>query len=363
MKVTFMKKDVTNQWLFDMVKEMNEKLLCNIKIDNDKVVFPENIASGFCSHRQLTDEISVAIFNLTFKVPIWIERQAADENKFYAMHINCSPSQISYFADGKESKLAGPANPSIFWSASDISSSFKIAKGETFSGIIVYMTKAFLQKTMWNNSRPSHICTLRGEKNSKCLLSPDSDYQCNFNIIDNCLLNEKHIISKSLHTGLGRPKYELVQEIINFERDSSIPEILFLKANILKILVLFIKRIANKNSRKEQSAVVNDALRIFEIKKIIDTNAGKEHISLTDLAKSAAISKTKLKTKFKEIVGKTAYQYYLDVKMEKAKSILEDSAIPISDLAYELGFKSTSHFSQAFKKHYGVNPKSIASKN
>jgi AraC-like DNA-binding protein len=46
--------------------------------------------------------------------------------------------------------------------------------------------------------------------------------------------------------------------------------------------------------------------------------------------------------------------------MEKAKAILENSRVPVTDIAYELGFTSTSHFSQAFKKHYGVTPKSVA---
>lgn len=80
-----------------------------------------------------------------------------------------------------------------------------------------------------------------------------------------------------------------------------------------------------------------------------------EHISPDNLARATAMSKTKFKSKFKEILGTTAYQYYLNVKMEKAKSLLENCSIPIT----ELGFKSVSHFSQAFKKYFGLSPKSV----
>ncbi|MDI3322706.1 helix-turn-helix transcriptional regulator [Pinibacter soli] len=352
MKVMFKKDGIDNQWLVDMVQDMNAKLPGKIELRDNKVIFPENIATGICSYHQLSERLDLCIFNLTFNTPLWIERTATDDSKYYSMHINCSPSEISHISEGKESKIAGPVNSSIFWSASDLSSSFKIEKGQTFQAIIVYMTNEFLmeafgEETAHNSSAESN--STRCQQNDTTTMRH--------------LIEQKHFMSRSLQTGLGTLKYELMQEILNFDKKDSFSETLLIKANILKIIALFIKRVAKKNNRDEGSAKYCDANRILEVKKIIDENAGNEPISLTDLAKNAAMSKTKLKTKFKEIVGTTAYQYYLDVKMEKAKSILEDSPIPICDLAYELGFKSTSHFSQAFKKHYGVTPKSVASKN
>ncbi|MDH7464354.1 AraC family transcriptional regulator [Chitinophagaceae bacterium 26-R-25] len=352
MKVLFKKEGIGNQWLIDMVKDMNLKLPGKVELKNNKVIFPESIATGTCSYHQLSERLDLCIFNLTFNTPLWIERAATEDCRYYSMHINCSPSQISHIAEGKESKIGGQINSSIFWSASDLSSSFKIEKGQTFQAIIIYMSNEFLQEVL--EEEPTQNSSLESG-NKECHLNDATTMRR--------LTEQKHFISRSLQTGIGKLKYELVQEILNFDKKSSISETLLLKANILKIFALFIKRVANKNNREESSGHYCDTSRILEVKKIIDENAGNEPISLDDLAKNAAMSKTKLKTKFKEIVGTTAYQYYLDVKMEKAKTILEDSPIPISDLAYELGFKSTSHFSQAFKKHYGVSPKSMASKN
>ncbi|MBV4360073.1 helix-turn-helix transcriptional regulator [Pinibacter aurantiacus] len=352
MKVLFKKEGIGNQWLVDMVKDMNAKLPGKIELRDNKVIFPENIARGTCSYHQLSERLDLCIFNLAFNTPLWIERTATEDSRYYSMHINCSPSEISHFAEGKESKIGGTVNSSIFWSASDLSSSFKIEKGQTFQAIIIYMSNEFLQEAL-------------GEETAQKSSIENGKNLCHLNdtITMRHLTEQKHFISRSLQTGIGRLKYELVQEILNFDKKSSISEMFLLKVNILKIFALFIKRVANKSSRDETSGRHCDASRILEIKKIIDENAGSEPMSLDELAKNAAMSKTKLKTKFKEIVGTTTYQYYLDVKMEKARSILEDCPIPISDVAYELGFKSTSHFSQAFKKHYGVSPKSVASKN
>jgi AraC-like DNA-binding protein len=227
-------------------------------------------------------------------------------------------------------------------------SSFKIEAGQTFLAIMVNMKKEFLQKALGGSRHHNSL-----------MAAPDHKFDLGSNRADRSLIEQKHILPRSVTSKINKIKYELVQEIINFDKNSSIPEKLFIKANILKIMALFIQRITDKNERTEQEEQFSDTSKILEVKKMIEDYAGNEHISLDDLAKSAAISKTKLKTKFKEVTGKSAYQYYLEVKMEKARTMLEDSCVPISSLAYEMGFKSPSHFSQAFKKHYGVNPRSV----
>jgi AraC-like DNA-binding protein len=325
------------------------------------VVFPENIASGTCAYHQLGPDVEIAIFNLTFKVALTIERVAHTESNFYSMHINCSPSEVMHFVNKKASKIGGPLNSSLFWCASDTTSSFQLEAGAPFQAIIISMSKEYIQNFLWDNDSPSHSCVLRTPETEACHLAPDSNHKCDLseNSSGKCCIDQRYIISRSLKSSIGKLKYELVQEIINFDKNASIPEKLFLKGNILKILALFIKRIAQKKERSKNNTRLNDVAKILEIKRIIDTNADNQHLSLADLAKTVAFSKSKLKAKFKEVVGKTTYQYYLDVKMEKARSILMDNAVSITHLAFELGFKSTSHFSQSFKKHFGVSPKFV----
>jgi AraC-like DNA-binding protein len=336
MKVQYKKESIGNQWMFDIAKSINENLPGKAEVRNDKVIFSENIATGYVAYHKLSEDIEVAIYNHTYNVPFWMERLATEETKFYSMRLNCSPSEIAHFADGEETKIGGPTAPSVFWSASDVSSSVKIEEGEHCRGIVVYISKAYLQHMLGDAT-----FTIQAGK----LQTAD---------------DETHVISRNVYSGIGSLQQQLVEEILDMEQNPSVFEKIWLKANILKVLALFVKRLVAKDEISEQSANFSDTARILEIKKLIDDKAGTDQISLDDLAKSAAFSKTKLKTKFKEIVGKTAYQYYLDVKMEKARSILEDCTMPITELAYELGFKSTSYFSQAFKKYYGVTPTAIA---
>jgi|GEM_PF-1049619 len=361
MKVQFTKKKIGRQWLVDFVNNMNTKLSANISIVDNKIVFPEHIATGTCSYHQLGPDVEITIFNLTSNVALTVERLANTENNFYSMHINCSPTEIVHLMNKKASKIGGTLNSSLSWCASDTSLSFQLEAGARFQSVIISMSKEYIQNFLWDDNSPSHSCVLRTANTDMCVLAPDGHHKCDVSnsASGKCRIDQLYIISRSLKSNIGQLKYELVQEIINFDKKSSIPEKLFLKGNILKILALFVKRISEKKERTKSNTRLNDVAKILEIKRTIDAQADSQHLSLADLAKSVAFSKSKLKSKFKEVTGKTTYQYYLDVKMEKARSILQGNTVSISHLAFEMGFKSSSHFSQAFKKHFGVPPKSL----
>ncbi|MFZ5642647.1 MAG: helix-turn-helix domain-containing protein [Bacillota bacterium] len=59
---------------------------------------------------------------------------------------------------------------------------------------------------------------------------------------------------------------------------------------------------------------------------------------------------------FKAQMGKTPYEYLLDIKMEKAREMLKQRNHTITEICYECGFNSISHFTTAFKRKVGVTP-------
>ena len=78
--------------------------------------------------------------------------------------------------------------------------------------------------------------------------------------------------------------------------------------------------------------------------------------TLTELAKISGINEFKLKRGFKEIFGITVFGYLNEVKMELAKNDLLERRKTATEIAFELGFSSPQHFSNAFKKKFGVSP-------
>ncbi|MCU0469631.1 MAG: response regulator transcription factor [Arcicella sp.] len=59
---------------------------------------------------------------------------------------------------------------------------------------------------------------------------------------------------------------------------------------------------------------------------------------------------------FIKYLAVSPYQYILSRKIEKSKSLLIDTNIPISQIAFDLGFSSYSNFCNAFKKNNQVVP-------
>lgn len=115
--------------------------------------------------------------------------------------------------------------------------------------------------------------------------------------------------------------------------------------------------------------------RLFEPKtRYIKTDYDKERIlfardylvknletppSLKELSRIAGINEFKLKRGFKEVFGTTVFGYLGDIRMELAKNDLLEKHKSITEIAFELGFSSIQHFSNAFKKKFGVPPREV----
>jgi AraC family transcriptional regulator len=81
-----------------------------------------------------------------------------------------------------------------------------------------------------------------------------------------------------------------------------------------------------------------------------------EEISLADLATIARLSPFHFCRAFKEAVGKPPHRYQMSRRMERAKVLLSDHNLSVSDVAAAVGYSSGSHFSEGFKKVTGQSP-------
>jgi len=75
-----------------------------------------------------------------------------------------------------------------------------------------------------------------------------------------------------------------------------------------------------------------------------------EGLSLTKVAKSVHISPNYLSERFKEVTGINFVDYIARTRTEKARELLENSNLRISEIAFAVGFQSLSQFNRVFKK-------------
>ncbi|WP_156887753.1 AraC family transcriptional regulator [Desulfotignum balticum] len=74
------------------------------------------------------------------------------------------------------------------------------------------------------------------------------------------------------------------------------------------------------------------------------------------LAKRVAINECYLKAGFRRRAGTTIGEYVRKLRMEKALGLMESGGCSILEAALSVGYANPSHFSAAFKKHYGCLP-------
>jgi len=79
-------------------------------------------------------------------------------------------------------------------------------------------------------------------------------------------------------------------------------------------------------------------------------------MSLRDLASETHYSPYHFSRLFKQHTGRTPFEFLLEIRIEKAKTLLKHTDHSISEICYLSGFSNHSYFSQIFKKKTGVSP-------
>ena len=79
-------------------------------------------------------------------------------------------------------------------------------------------------------------------------------------------------------------------------------------------------------------------------------------LSLKELAELTGMSKTGLLQRFKASFRRTPHQYVLEARISRARELLEQSDLPISQIAVSCGFADQAHLSISFKRNVGMTP-------
>ena len=87
----------------------------------------------------------------------------------------------------------------------------------------------------------------------------------------------------------------------------------------------------------------------------IDANPYHKY-TVDELADTLGISRSTINRYFKKNLDTTPAKYIMDIRLKEAERLLRTSKIPISEIAYSLGFSSQSHFSKCFTEKYQKTP-------
>jgi AraC family transcriptional regulator of adaptative response / methylphosphotriester-DNA alkyltransferase methyltransferase len=79
-------------------------------------------------------------------------------------------------------------------------------------------------------------------------------------------------------------------------------------------------------------------------------------LTLDQLSKQVGMSKYHLHRTFKKIVGVTPMEYMTKIRISKSAELLMQTDLSITQIAHEVGYRSSSHFNVIFRNHLGCSP-------
>ena len=96
-----------------------------------------------------------------------------------------------------------------------------------------------------------------------------------------------------------------------------------------------------------------------EVEAAIRERVSDEDLTVGTLAEEVGVSRSKLYRELGAITDASPADLIWQVRLQKARTLLEDEAGNVSEVAYGVGFKSVSHFSRRFRDRFGVPPSSV----
>lgn len=135
----------------------------------------------------------------------------------------------------------------------------------------------------------------------------------------------------------------------------------YCEAKVIELIAYQIDRLSNL-SEEANSTGLRLTLReetLLEYCYEVISSSLKNPPSIIELAREVGMSDYRLKNGFKQKFGLTPYRFLLERRMLKAKELLLDGRMNVTEVADSVGFTSLGSFSNSFYEKFGIRPSDI----
>ncbi|MEA3139386.1 MAG: AraC family transcriptional regulator, glycine betaine-responsive activator [Gammaproteobacteria bacterium] len=94
---------------------------------------------------------------------------------------------------------------------------------------------------------------------------------------------------------------------------------------------------------------------LIRVAQLMEENIEKP-LPLESIAKSTGLSRRQIERLFKRDLNCVPKRYYLEMRLRRARELLLQTAMPITDITAACGFQSPPHFSKCYRKQFGYPP-------
>lgn len=150
-----------------------------------------------------------------------------------------------------------------------------------------------------------------------------------------------NVVARCAQIGLLRELHTLIME----NGDALEKEELFFF--LLEVLIREYAGVEESGEARAESAIAG-------VRALIEADCTRS-LTLAELCESSGLNKFHMLRLFTKTYGITPYRYLETVRVNRAKELLKEGALPV-DAALQSGFSDQSHFSNFFKRFIGLTP-------
>jgi AraC-like DNA-binding protein len=293
------------------------------ELENWRLEIPEKFGSGYCAGFVFNEHIRMLILNYELNEELVIKNP----------DINVTAKTILFkfqnIFPNAEVLLAGNdarATPTVLIATTGLSTGVVIPIHTNTATINIEVDAEYLQG-LFDLSKESPV--LQGLlQNTQPLLF-------------------EQMIYPSLHKVVDEIVSESVEEIF---------KLFFLRVKAEELVCRLLMELEKRESKQLYALNSRDIAALYKVKSQMLAHLETPPV-IKELAASAGMSPTKFKRLFKQIFGKSNFEYYQDFRMKEAAILLKQQKLSVADVGYKLGFTNMSHFSRVFEAHIGFKPK------
>lgn len=128
-----------------------------------------------------------------------------------------------------------------------------------------------------------------------------------------------------------------------------------IKCYLCELLISFIRN--DSNIKQKSLANLNYSSSILNIVLGYMSAHLSDTIVLDDLARMCGTSKKTIENAFRQNLGKSVIEYFIELKIDAAKKYLREENYNVTQIAELLGYSNIHYFSRQFKNVTGMSPR------
>ena len=107
---------------------------------------------------------------------------------------------------------------------------------------------------------------------------------------------------------------------------------------------------------KEVKLTTQDKLFMDHLRDVVREKMANPKLKMDDLGDDLGISRVQLYRKVKVLTGLSPVELLREMRLERAKTLLNSTTKTVAEIGYEVGFTTPSYFTTCFKKQFGKLP-------